>query len=263
MGWRYRDTKVIEWKSLKNGPAKSRRVRHQSAGPATGTQTTACKHTYRNDHLKPQEQRTRERFSLRSHLRALPSKAQTTGRSLWLFDRSHPHGNRSLCFSTGGICTVSLFLSLSRSHFLSFVSVKSGLQHPDRGGYLKAIGKRCHLKKNNKKPKKYKKTQDWSVVLWSLLIICVLKAIGRSQDSLKRRLKWEKIIWSLQGCRFVLHKSLYPFPLNCEGGEKESENSKHHPTVCRDSCWLKVTETLMRWKSVVFSSPRFIYFLVL
>lgn len=103
--------------------------------------------------LKPQEQRTRERFSLRSHLRALPSKAQTTGRSLWLFDRSHPHGNRSLCFSTGGICTVSLFLSLSRSHFLSFVSVKSGLQHPDRGGYLKAIGKRCHLKKTTKKQK--------------------------------------------------------------------------------------------------------------
>lgn len=157
MGWRYRDTKVIEWKSLKNGPAKSRRVRHQSAGPATGTQTTACKHTYRNDHLKPQEQRTRERFSLRSHLRALPSKAQTTGRSLWLFDRSHPHGNRSLCFSTGGICTVSLFLSLSRSHFLSFVSVKSGLQHPDRGGYLKAIGKRCHLKKKQQKTKKIQK----------------------------------------------------------------------------------------------------------
>lgn len=109
--------------SLKNGPAKSRRVQlleHKRPHANTHTETI---------NLKPQEQRTHERFSLCSHLRALPSKAETTGRSLWLFDRSHPDGNGSLCFSTGGICTVSLFLSLSRSHFLSSVSVKSGLQH--------------------------------------------------------------------------------------------------------------------------------------
>lgn len=110
--------------------------------------------------LKPQEQRTRERFSLRSHLRSLPWKAETTGQSLWLFDRSHPHGNRSLCFSTGGICTVSLFLSLSRSLSLFCVSqiwittsFLSSQHKPDRGGYLKAIGKRCHFKKTTTKQK--------------------------------------------------------------------------------------------------------------
>lgn len=100
--------------------------------------------------LKPQEQRTRERFSLRSHLRALPSKAQTTGRSLWLFDRSHPHGNRSLCFSTGGICTVSLFLSLFR---VSQIWITTSWQR----GIFKSHRQAMPLKKNNKKTKNTKK----------------------------------------------------------------------------------------------------------
>lgn len=113
----------------------------------------------------------------------------------------------------------SFSLSISLSLFrVSQIWITTSWQR----GIFKSHRQAMPLKKtNNKKPKKYKKTQDWSVVLWSLLIICVLKAIGRSQDSLKRRLKWEKIIWSLQGCRFVLHKSLYPFPLNCEGGKRK------------------------------------------
>lgn len=151
-------------------PYKSDRYANKSAG----TQT------WKMINLKSPDRRTKERFWFSPH----ENREKWSSVFTLLKASDHQHGGESICLQNRRktwICTVFFFILFFSFLLLTVTQMWItasclSLQHKSKAlteeFYLKAIGKRCH-----------KKTWLISRVLWSILIVCVLKAIGRSQDS--------------------------------------------------------------------------------